>query len=225
MQLRSNKIVMYPRTGLVLVFDVETTGLLPKKNKDQKIEEISVSEYPYITQFSYVIFDRYTNTILKKVNNYIQIPHDIEIPEIVTRITGITKEICETKGISIINALIEFYRDIQVCDNIVAHNYAFDHKVIEIEFKRNYPFICNFCPNALILFTPEYLDSTKKQIFCTMKMSIYLCKIPFKTGGGYKFPKLSELHYHLFGYIPDNLHDAEVDVSTCLRCYNALIST
>ena len=41
MQLRNNKIVMYPGTGLVLVFDVETTGLLPKKNKDPKIDEIS----------------------------------------------------------------------------------------------------------------------------------------------------------------------------------------
>jgi hypothetical protein len=34
-----------------------------------------------------------------------------------------------------------------------------------------------------------------------------------------KFPKLSELHQHLFGYVPENLHNALIDVLVCLRCF------
>jgi hypothetical protein len=39
----------------------------------------------------------------------------------------------------------------------------------------------------------------------------------------YKWPKLSELHQHLFGYIPENLHDANVDVEACLKCYLEMV--
>ena len=234
MQLRNHKRILYPGQDLTMVFDVETTGLLPK------IKDIE--QYPYITQLSYVIYDKKTDQILKSVNHYIRIPEQIEIPEIVTNITGITKEICDTKGISIIDALTEFYHDIHNCDNIVAHNYAFDYQIIQAEMKRNYTFISKKCKKALELFTQEYLENQQKKYYCTMQMSIYICKLPFKPrtttkiNAGvninprpykvkkitYKFPKLSELHNHLFGFVPDNLHDAQVDVETCLRCYNML---
>jgi DNA polymerase III epsilon subunit-like protein len=237
MQLRNNKQILYPGQGLTMVFDVETTGLLPKTK--------TLEEYPYITQLSYVIYDKETDTILKSVNHYIKIPEQIEIPEIVTNITGITKEICETKGISIIDALTEFYHDLHNCDIIVAHNYAFDYQIIQAEMKRNYTFIYKKCKKALELFTQEYLETQRKKYYCTMQMSISICKLPFnrprtttttKINAGininprpykvkkitYKFPKLSELHNHLFGFVPENLHDAQVDVETCLRCYKML---
>jgi DNA polymerase-3 subunit alpha len=242
MQLRNNKQIMYPGQGLIMVFDVETTGLLPSNKK----ETPSITQYPYITQLSYVIYDKNTDTILKSVNHYIKLPDNIEIPEIVTKITGITKEICIEKGISIVDALSEFYRDIHNCDIIVAHNYAFDYQIIQAEMKRNYTFIYKKCKHVLELFTQEYLETKKKRYYCTMQMSIYICKLPFKTktttttqiNAGvninprpykvrkitYKYPKLSELHHHLFGFIPENLHDAQVDVETCLRCYKMLTS-
>jgi len=236
MQLRNNKRILYPGQGLTMVFDVETTGLLPKTK--------TLEEYPYITQLSYVIYDKKTDQILKSVNRYIKIPEQIQIPEIVTKITGITKEICDKKGISIINALTEFYHDLHNCDIIVAHNYAFDYQIIQAEMKRNYDFIYKKCKKALELFTQEYLENQQKKYYCTMQMSIYICKLPFnkktttttKINAGvninprpykvkkitYKFPKLSELHNHLFGFVPENLHDAQVDVETCLRCYKML---
>jgi DNA polymerase III epsilon subunit-like protein len=51
--------------------------------------------------------------------------------------------------------------------------------------------------------------------------SIHLCKIYFegKTSGAYKWPKLEELHQHLFNEVPANLHDALTDVKACLRCF------
>jgi len=49
-----------------------------------------------------------------------------------------------------------------------------------------------------------------------------LCKIPVTSKEGevyFKYPKLSELHQHLFKSIPDGLHNAMTDVLACLRCY------
>jgi DNA polymerase III epsilon subunit-like protein len=34
-----------------------------------------------------------------------------------------------------------------------------------------------------------------------------------------KYPKLSELHSHLFGDVPEHLHNALVDTLVCLRCF------
>ena len=34
-----------------------------------------------------------------------------------------------------------------------------------------------------------------------------------------KYPKLSELHKHLFNTMPNGLHDAMADVLICLRAY------
>lgn len=41
----------------------------------------------------------------------------------------------------------------------------------------------------------------------------------------YKWPKLTELHYILFGYIPENLHDAKTDCLVCLKCYLFITSS
>ena len=41
-----------------------------------------------------------------------------------------------------------------------------------------------------------------------------------KTGVRWKKqPKLSELHFALFDFVPGNLHDALMDTKVCLRCY------
>ena len=37
-----------------------------------------------------------------------------------------------------------------------------------------------------------------------------------------KYPKLMELHKHLFNTIPDGLHNSMVDVLVCLRCYGKI---
>jgi hypothetical protein len=54
-----------------------------------------------------------------------------------------------------------------------------------------------------------------------MQESIDLCAIEAtnRRGKYIKFPKLSELHYKLFNYIPENLHNSLNDVLVCLRCY------
>jgi hypothetical protein len=88
---------------------------------------------------------------------------------------------------------------------IVGHNINFDINIVGCEFIRNgymNPF-----------------ENLKK--ICTMESTTNYCAIdgPY----GYKWPKLSELHQCLFGYVPDGLHDSMVDVEVCLKCYLQLL--
>jgi DNA polymerase III epsilon subunit-like protein len=234
----------------VMVFDVETTGLLQKPKKN---EVIDLKTCPYVIQFSYLLYDLEICKIVKVFNNYIHIPENVIIPELIVRMTGVTKKMCEEKGIYIEDALKEFYDDYQKCDVIVAHNLEFDRSMIELEWKRYYSdsgFLQLSCPNALRMFSPDYLQERRIELYCTMMKSISYCKIPKATKlstntesgtikidcklpetiseikpeekkppKNFKYPKLSELHEVLFGYVPDNLHDSLIDIFVCLRCY------
>jgi DNA polymerase-3 subunit epsilon len=52
---------------------------------------------------------------------------------------------------------------------------------------------------------------------CTMRSATNFCAI--KGHFGYKWPKLSELHYKLFGAGFANAHDASVDVEITAKCF------
>ena len=61
--------------------------------------------------------------------------------------------------------------------------------------------------------------NVKLEKICTMKSSIDLCKLPPVRYGSFKFPKLEELHHHLFGCSFDGAHDALEDVRATARCF------
>lgn len=200
---------------IILIFDVETNGLLPKNEYEKN---------PHILQLSYIVFDVDANKIIKKYNNYIRIGEEVDIKDEITELTGITKEKCK-EGVPILEALYDMYFDYSSCNCIVAHNMKFDTTMIRIELERN------DAPNELRnLMNPQYEENLKINRYCTMMHSIDLCAIQVnainKKGENYtyrKWPKLSELHQYLFGYIPDGLHDSMVDVEVCLKCYLQLI--
>jgi DNA polymerase III alpha subunit (gram-positive type) len=200
----------------IIVFDVETTGLLPKNEYEKP---------PHILQLSYMVFDDETRKIIKKYNTYIKVDEDVIIRDDITQLTGITKEKCREEGVPILEALYAMYFDYSACNCVVAHNMKFDTTMIRIELERH------DAPNELRnLMNPAYEEKLKMTRYCTMMHSIDLCAISVKAinkkGENYtynKWPKLCELHQYLFGYIPDGLHDSMVDVEVCLRCYIQLL--
>ena len=200
----------------LLIFDVESTGLLPTKPSDKS---------PYITQLSFVVYNLLENKLIKRYNAYIQIPESIEISEKITQITGISREILDEKGIDITIALEQLYDAYCRADIVVAHNLDFDSKLIEIETKRNYNRFENKENNLFILWmfgnNEIYKKLTNIQMKCSMKMSIDLCNIErINSNGIYKkFPTLCELYEKLFHIKPENLHNSMIDVLVCLRCY------
>jgi DNA polymerase-3 subunit epsilon len=230
-----------------LIFDVETTGLIPKPNPAMATPP-RLDECPYIIQLSFVIFNIVSNRVEEAVNAYISIPEEITISDCITSLTGISRDVIREKGEPIVPVLERFYEAYLKCDMVVAHNLEFDKTMIHIEIARNEtlhresPAGCAIS-SMRALFTPEFNTSHSIDLYCTMLASVDLCNIvaeyipptpellPNNTNASSvfkkprapvqykKFPRLSELHNTLFGYAPENLHNALIDVAVCLRCF------
>ena len=199
-----------------LIFDTETTGLIPKHT-------VPINEQPYVLQLSYIVYDIETNQAIKVVDLIIRPPEHVVIQPIITEITGITREICDSRGVPIETALREFYEDYLRCDMIVAHNIEFDQEMIRIEIMRNSGLEnsgleTTGCPLIKTLFP---LDNSKPT-YCTMIHGRGLCNIQRTAASGriwIKPPRLEELYEKLFDKKPQNLHNALVDTYVCLRCF------
>lgn len=231
----------------ILVFDVETTGLLPKSPTVVNPEGIDPN--PYIIQFSFILYNLQTRSIERKHDFYINPP--IDIPEKITEITGITKEMCVEKGVPLILALDCFYECYTMSNTVIAHNMAFDSAMVKIELERNkeeIELLAYYCFN---LFDATFEQSRGIDRFCTMRYSTNICNIMVsrepkapkepkeilevsqdqsvvtkevsqdpKVPTKYKkWPTLLEFHQHLFNSVPENLHNSIVDVLVCLRCF------
>jgi len=190
----------------VLVFDTETTGLPPRNIN--KYKHGWFNYYPNIVQISWIFYDTEKDIFIDNCDYIIKLEDEKLIPEESIKIHNITNEIMNEKGVSIKLALDDFLTLLEETDIIVGHNIAFDLDMVLSEMTRH-----NF----------ENIDLLKKQSYCTMKSSVDLCCIKKynKYNNCYenKYPKLSELHSFLFGYVPNNLHNSFVDILITLRCY------
>lgn len=186
----------------VLVFDTETTGLINKSLLPLQYKDLAL--HPYITQLSAVLYDVDNQKVKKVFNTYIKIPAHVEIPEIVQKLTGITKEKCDG-GMEIGDALGTFYKMYSKSNAIAAHNMWFDSKMIRIECMRN-----RF-PNLINVF---FENVSTKPISCTMMKGMEFCGLT-------RFVKLSVLYELLFEEDANQfeLHNSLVDTMVCLRCY------
>jgi DNA polymerase III epsilon subunit-like protein len=197
--------------SLILVFDVETTGLLPKAG--------SAEPKPHIIQFSFILYDVEECTVVESHNYYISVGPEVVISPKITELTGITRQICDSQGIPIMEALIQFERLYNKANIVVAHNQRFDSEMIRIEIERNHrePRIGN-----MVLFDKEHDAKCGTVQICTMMTSVHVCNIMVEQPGRKPYPKwptLLELHRHLFATTPANLHNAIVDVLVCMRCF------
>ena len=179
----------------ILVFDFETTGLIPSVPFQLSRKDI-LDLMPHAVQFAFSFLDT-ENAKLSEFNFYLKVPVPIENSDI----HGVTKEMSDA-GCDFADAISEFLELYEICDKVVAHNIEFDMRILRIECFRQ----------GIVL----KLDESKR--FCTMLEGA-------KKWGSKKWPKLGELYTHLYGKTLLRLHDASVDVKACLRCYGALTST
>ncbi len=232
-----------------LVFDVETTGLLPKLNPVTKLYP-PLDQYPHIIQMSWVQYDLVRNSVVEKFNSYIKLPDGVVISEFITGLTGITNEMCAEQGQPIEDVLARFHAIYLRSQIVVAHNVFFDKAMVRTEVKRHMDVLSEktgYSVESLQLFMKDEQNlALGIDMYCTMMATIQLCNIqcqynpraksgvdpddmdstpPPQPPRGHsvrtfvKFPKLSELHQYLFGYVPENLHNSMMDVLVCLRCF------
>jgi len=182
---------------MLLFLDTETTGL-PKYYATNDTEK-----WPRIVQLAWSLYDREGNR--ESQNSFIIYPTDFTIPPDSARIHGITTERAKAEGVSLHKVLPLFNADVEKANIIIAHNADFDLPIIKTEFLR-----CRIATNL-----------AKKQNFCTMKAPgiVSYCKIPNSSGTKNKWPKLTELHRHLFEAEFSGCHDASADVEACAKCY------
>ncbi len=190
---------------IVLVLDVETTGLPKDRNADIKDSR----RWPYVVQLSWLLFDLSQNELLSCNDRLIRLPEGKSVPPESTAIHGISTERMRNHGKDICPILTALAEDMRLCTYIVAHNIDFDKTMIRVESLRS--------------GLPDMFAEGLKLQFCTMKYGEPLCGLTMvsKRNGRTisKFPRLSELHNELFGKAPENLHDSLIDVLVCFRCF------
>ena len=215
-------ITVPKRKDMILVFDTETTGLPPRRNSGQPFD---INRQPCIAQLSAEMYSISENKVVESLDVYIRLPDGVDIPEEATNIHGITRTICDEKGVDIIDALIAFYDMYQHCETYVGHNLPFDKRMVYTEVQRNRLAIQERAPQCLSLFNEIYEKTKNIDSYCTMQQGRRLCniqRINEKTGRPFiKFPKLIELYSHLFPLrkSPENLHNSAVDIQITLACY------
>jgi DNA polymerase-3 subunit alpha len=201
----------------VLVFDTETSGLPKSKIINQSTQHL----WPFIVQFSYVIFDDTSKNIIKIQDKIIKVKTYNVISEESIKFHGITNEISDTKGVNLIDVLTEFLSDLNKIDLIVGHNIEFDISMIKVELLR---IVNEYEKDETVkenLKSQLELIINSDKVYCTMQKSIDMCKIERENSRGkyFKFPSLTELHEKMFNVKPQSLHNSLNDVLITLRCF------
>ena len=180
---------------MYLFFDTETTGL----PRNWKAPVSDLNNWPRLVQLAYLFFDSNGNEI--SGGDYIIKPEGFTIPVEASRIHGISTERAIEEGKPLLSVLKDFQSMISEAGYLVAHNMSFDEKIVGAEFLRNK------MPDSI---------ATKRKI-CTMQSTTNFCALngPY----GYKWPKLSELHYKLFRTDFEEAHNAAADIEATARCF------
>ena len=178
-----------------LFFDTETTGL----PKNYKAPYTDLENWPRVVQLSWIVST--DGEITKESDNIIKV--DFPIPEVSSRVHGITNEVSLAKGRELLHVLSEISADIEDSDVLVCHNLSFDLAILQSELMR-----------------AQMKHEINKRLFCTMKSSVEFCKLPGQYG--FKWPRLEELYKICFSEKLENAHNALVDVKATYRIFQKL---
>jgi len=180
---------------MYLFFDTETTGL--PRNYGAPVSDLN--NWPRLVQLAYLYYDESGDKVAE--GDFIIKPDGFTISKGATRIHGITTEKALRDGQPVKGVLENFYALVEKSEFLVAHNIAFDEMIMGSELLRN------GMQNSL----------SEKVRICTMKQTTAFCRLSGEYG--YKWPKLSELHYKLFRTGFADAHNASADISITAKCF------
>ncbi len=180
-----------------LFFDTETSGLFNFKKPNHK-----APDFPWVVQLGAILAE---DGIAYAEYNVIIQPDGRDISEGAAKVHNIPLELAERTGLTELSVAKTFIELADHADVLVAHNMDFDWRLMMGMLYR-----CSV--------NNESLRMTNK--YCTMKNTTRLCKLPGPYGQ--KWPKLQELHNHLFGVDFVGAHDAMFDIKATMKCYYEL---
>lgn len=193
---------------MILFYDTETTGLPDFKSPSDAPHQ------PHIVQIAALLVDPETR-VERAAIDLIIAPDGWAIPAEVAAIHGITTEIAKRAGVSE-RVAIDLFTDLRGAATIeVAHNIAFDRRIVRIAMLRH------------LGMTREEIEGDEGGVerYCTMKASTGLVNCPPTArmlAAGFtkpKPPKLAECVKHFFGEDLTGAHNALADVRACTRVY------
>uniref|UniRef100_A0AB74UMQ8 Uncharacterized protein n=1 Tax=Caulobacter phage BL57 TaxID=3348355 RepID=A0AB74UMQ8_9VIRU len=124
-------------------------------------------------------------------------------------IHGISPDLSEAIGITEDIAVEAFLDLVAVADVIVGHNHvSFDNKIMTNVVRR-------------VLRRPDADPFAGKAMFDTILAGMPLMRLPARQGG-FRKPKLIDLHKHLTGEGFEDAHTAIADVLATRRCFYAM---
>jgi DNA polymerase-3 subunit epsilon len=179
---------------IILAFDTETTGLCQWNLSSTEPTQ------PDIIQLAAVLATEEED--LASINTLICPPWPWEMSAETEAIHGFGRDLIEAEGRLTPDVMADFLSLVEQADLLVCHNTQFDAKLVRTAFHR-----CGM--DVEIFATKDY--------YCTMKRSTRFCNIPGPRGP--KWPKLVELHHHLFNEGFDGAHSAIADVRATARCF------
>lgn len=128
-----------------VVFDIETSGLNPKKNKIIEIGAIKYKDNKKIDEFSYLI------------------DPEIKLNQIITDVTGITDD--DLKGKDKIDVVLPKFLDFIEDYTIIGHNVKFDYDFIEANItKLHLKHLKNRIVDTLLLSRITIYDSKNHRL-------------------------------------------------------------
>jgi len=196
----SNNSLIVP-SGNILIFDTETDGF-PLNYKASIYE---TNNWPRIESIAWNKIA--PNGQLLSSKYFVKKPNGFSEESTSTTIHGVSNEYVNLIGLSLKEIILLFENELSDCHYLVAHNIEFDYAIVFSEYRR-------------VELNTTRISSIKK--ICTMKKSITFCKLPSKKG--YKYPKLSELYYKLFGISISNEYNSQTNANVCMKCLKELFN-
>src|SRR5687767_2890931 len=175
-----------------LYLDTETCGLPPKNSHWENDYEL----FPNVLSIAW----KYK----EKENYYLIYQDGNKVPKEATAIHGITTKMAndKKKTVSFVFAIDLLLKDAYKADKIVGHNIYFDISMIKADILKR-----------KLTCIPEFIEAfDKSKRIDTMRMCTRLFG---------KWPKLTELHEHLFNST-FNAHNSLDDVRATERCHQKL---
>jgi DNA polymerase III epsilon subunit-like protein len=179
---------------------MEETTIRIEENKQQLIfldtETTGFELTARIIELGYIITDNVGRTI-KEMNNLIKLPDGIYIKN--THIHGISNEMCNTKGVNMVDILDRLNNDMNKDDILICHNVNFDRKRLLYE--------CNLY-NRIELY--DKINNIKTED------TMIIGKNYFKEKRNIKLLKLYKM---LYNEEKEEQHRALYDAIICKMCY------
>jgi DNA polymerase-3 subunit epsilon len=194
---------------LALVFDTETTGLVRHE------APLLDSKQPHLVQLAAILGDPDSGRIYGRIDSMVIPALDSmtwDIPAKATEIHGITTAEANKYGVYMPSLIETFLDMVDAADVLVAHNIAFDVRVLEIACARIREYHCKPKSDGL-QFADPFVNAN---LYCTLKASKADPKIANTSSRG---TNLNALHKQLIGYEIEGAHLAYNDTEALWRVF------